>query len=60
MRLTHDTTSWLDGFDGLSRLITPELMYDLISRFRGEQPLGIGVKWPVRTSTTERQYSVAA
>lgn len=51
MRLTQATTSWLEGFEGLSRLMTPELMYDLRSRFSGEEPLGIGVKWPVRTST---------
>jgi hypothetical protein len=51
MRFTQATTSWLEGLDGLSRLITPELMYDLISRFRGEEPFGMGVKWPVRTMT---------
>ena len=44
MRFTHATTSWLDGLEGLSRFITPELMYDLRSRLRGVQPLGIGVK----------------
>jgi hypothetical protein len=38
MRLIHDTTSWEDGFEGLSRLITPELMYDLMSRDRGAHP----------------------
>lgn len=26
MRLTHATTSWLEGLDGLSRLMTPELI----------------------------------
>jgi len=35
-------------------LITPELIYDLRSRRRGLQPWGIGVKWPVRTSTATR------
>jgi hypothetical protein len=50
MRFTHATTSWLDGFDGLSRLMTPELMYDLMSRVSGLEPAsGMGVKWPVRT-----------
>lgn len=51
MRLTQATTSWEDGLEGLSRLMTPELMYDLRSRFRGEHPLGMGVKCPVRTRT---------
>ena len=50
--LTHDTTSWLDGLEGLSRLITPELMYDFRSRLSGVLPFGMGVKCPVRTSTT--------
>jgi len=36
----------------LSRFITPELMYDLRSRLSGAQPLGMGVKCPVRTRTT--------
>jgi hypothetical protein len=53
MRFTHATTSWLDGFDGLSRLITPEEMYDLISRFNGVHPTGMGVKCAVRTRTEE-------
>jgi hypothetical protein len=44
MRFTQATTSWLDGFEGLSRLITPEEMYCLRSRLRGVQPQGIGVK----------------
>jgi hypothetical protein len=43
MRLIHDTTSWEEGFDGLSRLMTPELMYDLRSRARGAHPWGMGV-----------------
>lgn len=43
MRLIQDTTSWLDGFEGLSRLMTPELMYDLMSRARGAHPWGMGV-----------------
>jgi hypothetical protein len=51
MRLTHDTTSWEDGFEGLSRLMTPELMYDLMSRDRGVHPVGMGVKCGVRTRT---------
>jgi hypothetical protein len=51
MRLTHDTTSWLDGFEGLSRLMTPELMYDLMSRDKGVHPVGMGVKCGVRTRT---------
>ena len=41
--LIHATTSWLDGLDGLSRLITPLLIYDFRSRFRGSAPAGIGV-----------------
>jgi hypothetical protein len=51
MRLIHDTTSCEDGLEGLSRLITPELMYDFRSRDSGAHPLGMGVKWEVRTST---------
>ena len=51
MRLTHATTSWLEGLEGLSRLMTPELMYDLRSRFKGVQPTGMGVKCPVRTKS---------
>jgi hypothetical protein len=43
MRLIHDTTSWEDGFEGLSRLMTPELMYDFRSRARGAHPWGMGV-----------------
>jgi len=43
MRFTHDTTSWLDGLDGLSRLMTPELIYDLRSRDNGVHPCGMGV-----------------
>jgi hypothetical protein len=55
MRFTHATTSWLDGFDGLSRLMTPELMYDLMSRVSGLEPAsGMGVKWPVRTRTRRK------
>jgi hypothetical protein len=38
MRLIHETTSCEEGFDGLSRLMTPELMYDLRSRARGAHP----------------------
>jgi len=51
IRFTHATTSWLDGLEGLSRLIIPLLMYDLRSRFNGELPFGIGVKWPVLMRT---------
>ena len=43
MRLIHDTTSWEEGFEGLSRLMTPEEMYDLRSRARGAHPWGMGV-----------------
>lgn len=43
MRLIHDTTSWEEGFEGLSRLMTPEEMYDLRSRARGAHPCGMGV-----------------
>jgi hypothetical protein len=43
MRLIHETTSCEEGFDGLSRLMTPELMYDLRSRARGAHPWGMGV-----------------
>jgi hypothetical protein len=43
MRLIHDTTSWEEGFEGLSRLITPEEMYDFRSRARGAHPCGMGV-----------------
>lgn len=39
IRLIHATTSWLLGLLGLSRLITPLLMYVLRSRFNGVQPL---------------------
>jgi hypothetical protein len=41
-------------FEGLSRLMTPLEMYDLMSRLRGLHPAGIGVKWPVRTRTVTR------
>lgn len=51
IRFTQATTSWLEGLDGLSRFMTPELMYDFKSRLSGAQPLGIGVKCPVLTST---------
>ncbi len=44
MRFTHATTSWLEGLEGLSRLMTPELMKDLRSRLSGVHPTGIGVK----------------
>lgn len=54
MRLIHDTTSCDEGFAGLSRLMTPLWMYDLMSRLCGAQPWGIGVKWPVRTRTAAR------
>jgi hypothetical protein len=53
MRLTHATTSWEDGLEGLSRLITPEEMYDFRSLLSGVQPFGIGVKCPVRTRTVQ-------
>ena len=43
MRLIHDTTSWEEGFEGLSRLMTPDEMYDLRSRARGAHPCGMGV-----------------
>jgi hypothetical protein len=43
MRLIHDTTSWEEGFEGLSRLMTPDEMYDLMSRARGAHPCGMGV-----------------
>jgi hypothetical protein len=51
MRRSQATTSCEDGFEGLSRLITPDLMYDCRSRLRGEQPDGMGVKWLERTSS---------
>lgn len=54
IRLIHDTTSWLDGFEGLSRLITPELMYCWRGRFKGVHPAGMGVKCPVLTSTVTK------
>lgn len=44
MRLSQATTSWLLGLDGLSRLMTPLEMYDLMSRLRGLHPAGMGVK----------------
>src|SRR5438874_4893787 len=44
IRLTHATTSWLEGFEGLSRLISPDEIYDFRSRARGAQPEGMGVK----------------
>ena len=43
MRLIHATTSWLDGLDGLSRLMTPELMYAARSRLWGAHPCTSGV-----------------
>ncbi len=49
IRLTHDTTSWDEGFDGLSRLMNPDRRYSRISRLYGEHPIGSGVKWKVRT-----------
>lgn len=51
IRLTQATTSCEDGLEGLSRLMTPEEIYDFKSRFSGLQPTGIGVKWDVRTRT---------
>lgn len=51
MRFTQATTSWLEGLEGLSRFMTPELMYDLRSRLSGAHPFGMGVKCAVRTST---------
>lgn len=49
IRLIQATTSWDDGFDGLSRLMNPDFMYSVISRLSGEHPFGSGVKWLVRT-----------
>lgn len=54
IRFTHATTSWLEGLEGLSRLMTPEEMYDFKSRFKGVQPHGMGVKCPVLTRTIQR------
>ena len=56
MRFGH-ATSWLEGFEGLSRLITPYCMCSLIGLFSGEFPQGIGVWYPVlvacRSSSAE-------
>jgi hypothetical protein len=38
MRLTHAVTSWLDGPEGLSKLIIPNLMYSLMGRSSGLCP----------------------
>ena len=54
MRLTQATTSCEEGLEGLSRFMTPDEMYCLISREYGVLPQGIGVKWPVRMSTRSR------
>lgn len=43
MRLIHETTSWEDGFAGLSRLMTPEEICSLSGLDRGDDPEGIGV-----------------
>lgn len=56
MRLIQATTSWDEGFEGLSRLMTPELTYCFRSRACGEHPAGIGVKCAVRTSTAHGQW----
>uniref|UniRef100_A0A1B0BYQ2 Uncharacterized protein n=1 Tax=Glossina palpalis gambiensis TaxID=67801 RepID=A0A1B0BYQ2_9MUSC len=42
IRLIHATTSCELGFEGLSKLINPDLMYSLISRLSGEEPCGNG------------------
>jgi hypothetical protein len=39
---TH-TTSCEDGLAGLSKLMTPDLMYSFNGRFKGEYPAGMGV-----------------
>lgn len=44
--LTHATTSWDDGFEGLSRFITPYLRYSVSDRFSGALPFAIGVQCP--------------
>lgn len=46
MRLTQDTTSCEDGFDGLSRLMKPYLRWSFMLRFRGSHPYAIGVQCP--------------
>jgi hypothetical protein len=51
MRRSQATTSCEDGFEGLSRLMTPDFTYDVMSRLSGEQPEGMGVKWLERTSS---------
>lgn len=38
MRLTHAVTSWLDGPEGLSRLIIPNFMCSLMGRSSGLCP----------------------
>uniref|UniRef100_A0A1A9ZQV3 Uncharacterized protein n=1 Tax=Glossina pallidipes TaxID=7398 RepID=A0A1A9ZQV3_GLOPL len=42
IRLIHATTSCELGFEGLSKLIKPDLMYSLMSRLSGEEPCGNG------------------
>lgn len=41
--LTHETTSWELGLDGLSKLMTPYLRYSLSGLLRGVDPAGMGV-----------------
>ena len=47
--LIQATTSWEDGFDGLSKLITPYCFRMSMGRFVGEYPHGRGVKCDVLT-----------
>jgi len=44
MRLTHDTTSCEEGFEGLSRLRKPYFRWSPMLRFRGSVPLLMGVQ----------------
>jgi hypothetical protein len=42
--LIHATTSWEEGFDGLSRLMHPYLLSSSRGLLVGDHPLGRGVK----------------
>ena len=55
--LIQATTSWDDGFEGLSRLITPYCLCLSIGLFVGDQPHGRGVKWLDLTFSESKFYN---
>ena len=54
--LIQATISWLDGFAGLSRLITPYLRCSSRGLWVGVWPALIGVKWYERTNNLSKFY----